>query len=134
MVLGTKAYYANLKFLKSKLVTKYSKLKLYRSVIRPIVTYASETWVLKESSIQKLLVFERKILQKIFGPTRENQLWRIKTNNELDKPINHQNIINQIKALRLSSFGHVQRMPDSRTVKKIFNWIPLTPVINLRVL
>jgi len=48
IVLGTKAYYANLKFFKSKLVTKYSKLKLYRSVIRPIVTYASETWVLKK--------------------------------------------------------------------------------------
>jgi len=31
-----------------------------------------------------------------------------------------------IKALRLSWFGHVQRMPDSRTVKKIFNWTPLT--------
>jgi hypothetical protein len=105
---------------------KESKLKLYRSVIRPIVTYASEIWVLKESSIQKLLVFERKILRRIFGPTRENQLWRIKTNDELDKLIKHQNIINHIKALRLSSFGHVQRMPDSGTVKKIFNWTPLT--------
>jgi len=39
-------------------------LKLYRKVIRPIVTYASETWVLKESIIQKLLVFERKILKR----------------------------------------------------------------------
>jgi len=47
IVLGTKAYYANLNFFKSKFVTKYSKLKVYRSVIRPIVTYASETWVLK---------------------------------------------------------------------------------------
>jgi hypothetical protein len=62
----------NLRFFKSKLVTKDSKLKLYRSVIRPIVTYASETWILKESSIQKLLIFERKILREIFGPTREN--------------------------------------------------------------
>jgi len=34
-------------FFKSRLVTKYSKTKLYRTVIRPIVTYASETWVLK---------------------------------------------------------------------------------------
>jgi len=126
IVLGTKAYYANLKFFKSNLVTKYSKLKLYRSVIRPILTYASETWVLKESSIQKLLIFERKILRNVFGPTRENQLWRIKTNDELDKLIKHQNIINHIKALRLSWFGHVQRMSDSRTVKKIFNWTPLT--------
>jgi len=89
IVLGTKACYANLKFFKNKLVTKYSKLKLYRSVIRPIVTYASETWVLKESSIRKLLIFERKIMRKKFGPTRENQLWRIKTNDELDKLIKH---------------------------------------------
>jgi len=90
------------------------------------VIYTSEMWVLKESSIQKLLIFERKILRKISGPTRENQLWRIKTNDELDKLIKHQNIINHIKALRLSWFGHIQRMPDSRTVKKIFNWTPLT--------
>jgi hypothetical protein len=48
IVLGTKAYYANLKFFKGRLVTKQSKLKLYRTVIRPIVTCASETWVLKE--------------------------------------------------------------------------------------
>jgi len=78
IVLGTKAYYANLKFFKSRLVTKQSKLKLYRTVIRPIVTYASETWVLKEAIIQKLLVFERKILRRIFGPTKENQIWRMK--------------------------------------------------------
>ena len=31
-----------------------------------------------------------------------------------------------IKAQRLSCFGHVQRMPDTRTVKKIFKWKPLT--------
>jgi len=57
IALGTKAYYANLKIFKSRLVTKQSKLKLYRTVIRPVVTYASETWVLKETIIQKLLVF-----------------------------------------------------------------------------
>jgi hypothetical protein len=38
------------------------------------VTYASETWVLKESIIQKLLVFERRILGIIFGPTKETQI------------------------------------------------------------
>jgi hypothetical protein len=69
--LGTKAYYANLIFFKSRLVTKQSKLKLYITVIRPIVTYASETWVLKETIIQKLLVFERRILKRIFGPTKK---------------------------------------------------------------
>ena len=89
IALCIKAYHANLKFFKSRLVTKYSKLKLYRTLIRPIVTYASEIWVLKDTIIQKLLVFERKILRRIFGPTKENQIQRIKTNEELDKPIKH---------------------------------------------
>jgi len=83
------------------------------------------TWVLKETVIQKLLVFERRILRRIFGPTKENQIWRVKTNEELDKLIKHKNTINYIKPQRLSWFGHVQRMPDTRTVKKIFNWKPL---------
>jgi hypothetical protein len=38
------------------------------------VTYASEIWVLKETIIQKLLVFERRILRRIFGPTKETQI------------------------------------------------------------
>jgi hypothetical protein len=64
-----------------KLLSKRSKLKLYWSVIIPVVTYACETWVLKENVIQKLMIFERKVLRKIFGPTKEqNGLWRIKTN------------------------------------------------------
>ena len=84
------------------MVTKQSKLKLYRTVIRPIVTYASETWVLKETVIQKLLIFERKILRRIFGSTKENQIWRVETNEELDKLIKYKNIINYIEAQRLS--------------------------------
>jgi len=108
------------------MVTKQSKLKLYRTVIRPTVTSASETWVLKETITQKLLVFERKILRRIFGPTKENQIWRVKTIEELDKLIKHKNIIIYVKTQRLSWFGHVQRMPHTRTVNKIFNWKPLT--------
>ena len=86
---------------KSRLVTKYSKLKLYRTVIRPIVTYASETGLLKETIIQKL---ERKLLRRIFGPTKENQIWIIKTNEELDELIEYKNIVNYIKAQRLTVF------------------------------
>jgi hypothetical protein len=84
------------------------------------VNYASETWVLKETIIQNVLVFERKILRRIFWPTKKT--WRVKTNEELDKLIKHKNIIDYIKAQRLSWFVHVQKMPDTRTVKKIFNW------------
>ena len=115
---GNKAFYANTTLFKSNLVFRKSKLKLYWSVISPIVVYGCETWVLKESFIQKLSVFERIILREIFGPTKEvNSIWRIKTNKELDELIEHHNIINYVKAQRLSWFEHINRMPETSIVK-----------------
>ena len=46
--------------------------------------------------------------------------------DNIKQDICQMNIINHIKAQRLSWFGHIQRMPDTRTVKKTFNWKPLT--------
>jgi len=63
--------------------SKTAKLKLYFSVIRPVVTYACETWILKGTIIKRLVVFERKILRKIFGPTYENGSWRITTKSRI---------------------------------------------------
>jgi len=53
------------------------------------MTYASETWVLKETIIQKLLVVESKILGRIIGPIKENQIWGIKTKEKIDKWLKH---------------------------------------------
>jgi hypothetical protein len=83
---------------KSRFFSKKSKLKLYWSIIRPIVTYACEVWVLKETVKNKLMAFERKVLRKTFGPTKERDgTWRIKTNDESDELVRHKNIINHTK-------------------------------------
>jgi hypothetical protein len=110
----------------SKLISKKAKLKLYFSVIRPAVTYACETWILKETITNRLMVFERKILRKIFGPTYENGSWRIKTNQELDKIIKHKNITNFARAQRLGWYGHIERMEETRMVKAIHSWKPIS--------
>jgi hypothetical protein len=65
-------------------------------------------------------VFERKILRKIFGPTKEdNCIWIIKTNMELDELIKHRNTINYVTSQILSLCGHTTRMPETSGVKKI---------------
>ena len=109
-----------------KIIAKRAKLKLYHTIIRPIVTYACETWILKDTIINKLLVFERKILRKIFGPINEKGIWRIKNYQELDEIIKHKNIINFIWAQRLSWLGHVVRMQGTRMVKAIYSWYPIS--------
>jgi hypothetical protein len=72
-------------------------------------------------------VFERRILRKIFGPTKENNgIWRIKTNMELDELIKHRNIIHDVKSQTLSWFGDTNRMSETGIVKKIYKWKPFT--------
>ena len=71
------------------------------------------------------MAFERKILRRIFGPTKERDgTWRIKTNDELNKLIGNKTIINYIKSQRLGWLGHVHRMPDERMVKRYMNGNP----------
>ena len=120
-----KAYHANLHLFKSKLLTKKPKLRMYQTLVRPVVTFACETWVLKENIKSKLKVFERKVLRRICGSTKETDgTWRIKSNEELNRLTGNKSIINYIKAQRLAWFGHVHRMPDDSVVKRVYEWSP----------
>jgi hypothetical protein len=81
--------------------------------------YASRIWVLKESMKRKLLLTERMILGRRFGPTTDSDgTLRIKTNDELNNPIRNKNISNHNMTQRLSWFGHVHRRTNDRMVKK----------------
>ena len=72
-------------------------------------------------------MFKRKIPRKTFIPTKEGDgKCRIKTNKELDELIKQRNMINYDEAQILSWFGHVNRMPDTIIVKKIYKWKPQT--------
>jgi hypothetical protein len=53
-------FFANKKIFRGKVISKKAKLKLHFSVIRPVVTYGCETWILKETITNRLMVFERK--------------------------------------------------------------------------
>jgi hypothetical protein len=73
----------------------------------------------RKNKKNKLMVFTRNVLRRIFGPTKERDgTWRIKTNDELDEFIRHKNIINHIKAQRISWFSHLHRMSEERMVRK----------------
>jgi hypothetical protein len=72
-----------------------------------------------------LLVFERRVLRKIYGPTLGNDgTWRIKTNEELEILIKKNNIVRFIKSQRLRWAAHVIRMDTTGIVKKVTEWEP----------
>ena len=76
-MMRNKAYYANRQLVNSSLISRSSKLQIYSKSVRTVVTYGSQSWTLTVEEERALGVFERKILWKIYGTVKENELWRI---------------------------------------------------------
>jgi hypothetical protein len=64
--------------------TSCINLQIYRTLVRPVVTYGSESWTLTVEEERALVVFERKILRKIYGPVKEKNNY-----GEFDKTMNY---------------------------------------------
>jgi hypothetical protein len=73
---ANRAYYALLPILKSQSVLRTERVKIYKTLIRPVVTYGAESWTLNKDIAKGLAVFERKILRRIFGAIKVNENWR----------------------------------------------------------
>jgi hypothetical protein len=78
------------KHLQSNL-SRQTKFTIHKTLIRPVLLYGSETWVLTKREEYQLLVFERKVLWMICGPKIENGVYRRRYNHELDKEFNSPN-------------------------------------------
>jgi len=60
MAKGNKLYYAKAKLIKSKFLKKNTKMEIYKTMIRPVVTYSSETWTITANDENNLRIFESK--------------------------------------------------------------------------
>jgi hypothetical protein len=70
--------------LSSRLLSKNTKIRVYRNIILPVVLYGCETWSLTLGEEQSLMVFENRVLRGIFGPKRDEATggWRRLYNDE----------------------------------------------------
>ncbi len=106
--------------LRSNLLTRNTKFCIYKTLIRPVLLYGSETWPTTKSDEQLLLSFERKVLRIICGATHEGDRWRRKYNFELEREYGEPNIVANVKVNRLRWAGHLARMDQSRAPATLF--------------
>jgi hypothetical protein len=97
------------------------KVKIYKTIILPVVLYGCETWSLTLREEHRLRVFENRVLRRIFGPKRDAVMgeWRKLHNEELHNLYSSPDIIMQIKSRPLTWAGHVARMGEERKVYKV---------------
>jgi hypothetical protein len=88
--------------------------------LQPAVTYGAETWTKIKKEEQALLIFERQMFRRIYGPKCEDGEWKSRTNRELEELTKGENIVKWIKGQRISWVGHLERMEEDRMHKKIF--------------
>jgi len=97
------------------LLSKNLKIKIYRTIIFPVLLYGCETWSLLREE-KKLRVFENMVLRRIFGPRRDEVTgeWRRLHNEEVNDLYSSHNIVLVIKSRRMRGAGHVARMGEER--------------------
>jgi len=108
-------------FLSSRLLSKNLKIKIYRTIIFPVVLYGCETLSLTLREERKLRVFENMVLRRIFEPRRDEVTgdWRRLHNEELNDLYSSLNIVQVIKWRRMRWAGHVARMGEERGVYRV---------------
>jgi hypothetical protein len=68
---GNACYHSVQSLLSSRLLSRNVKVKIYKTIILPVVLYGCETWSLILSEEHRLRVFECRVLRRIFGPKRD---------------------------------------------------------------
>lgn len=114
---ANKVYYAMSKgFINKKEIRKQTKMKVFRAIYRPILTYGCESWVLTQPDRNRIQASEMKYLRRVKGITRRDRIRNVQVREELKS----QPVAEFIEQRQLGWWGHLHRMSDNRPVKRIW--------------
>jgi hypothetical protein len=101
------------------LLSRNVKVKIYKTIILPVVLYGCEAWSLTLREEHRLRVSENRVLTRIFGPKRDEVTgkWRKFHNEELHNLYSSPDTIRQVKSRRMRWAGHVARMGGEKSVQ-----------------
>jgi hypothetical protein len=104
---GNAWYHSVQSLLSSRLLSKNLKIRIYKTIILPVVLYECETWSMTLREEHRPRVFENRVLRRIFGPKRDEVTgeWRKLHNKELLDLYSSPNIIRILKSRRMRWAG-----------------------------
>jgi hypothetical protein len=109
---GNACFLAVQNLLSSHLLSRNVKIRIYKTIILPVILYGCETRSLTLREEHRLRVVENRVLRRIFGPKTDEVTrgWRKLHNEKLHGLYSSPSIIRVIKARRMRWVGHVARM------------------------
>ena len=119
ITLDNRSYFGLVNTLKAKNISRKCKVVMYKTLIKPVLMYGAETWVLSKADELHLGVFERIILRTIYGPICEGATWSSRYNEELYRLYEETDLVTTIRITRLRLAGNILRVQDNLPCKKI---------------
>jgi hypothetical protein len=118
---GNARYHSVHSLLSSRLLSNNLKMRIYKTIILPLILYGCETWSQKLREEHRLRVFENKVLRRIFGPKMDEVTggWKKLHNEELRDLHSLQNIIRIIMSRKMRWAGHVAQMGEKRNAYRL---------------
>ncbi|XP_023310553.1 uncharacterized protein LOC111691870 [Anoplophora glabripennis] len=112
-----KVYHSiNKSFINKREISTKTKMNVYQAVYKPILTYGCETWILTRQHKSKIQATEMKYLRRVRGVTKMDRM----RSEQIRKDLGVQSVLEFIEQRQLSWWGHLQRMNNSRQVKRIW--------------
>jgi hypothetical protein len=118
IALANRSYFGLVNILKAKNINKKYKVIICKTLIKPVLLYGAETWVLSKADELRLGVFVRKILRRIYGPICEGATWRSRYNEELYHLYDETDLVTTVRITGLRWTGHIVRMQYNLPCKK----------------
>ena len=106
--------------MREKLIPMQVKITIYKTILRPVLTYGSETWTLTERLKSKIQAAEMRVLRIIKGVTRCDKI----RNEEIRRELEIEPILEYVERSQLRWFGHVMRMNEQQYPVKYYQWQP----------
>jgi hypothetical protein len=78
-------------------MSQEAEFNIYKTIVRPVVTYGCETWTHTKKEESHINIWKRKVLWKIFGPVNDRGNWRKRSNKELSDFYQDTNLVTVIK-------------------------------------
>jgi hypothetical protein len=110
----------NNQIFRPSLVQKHTRIKVCKTLARPIVTYGSEAWTICESDRTRITTNEMKFLRRIAGYTKLDK----KINTKILRELKINSVLEQIDHYRNNWKQHVQRMDQSCIPRQMMTYRP----------
>lgn len=96
------------------------KVLIYSTILRPLLTYGSETWTMTTTTSSRIEAAEMRVLRLIKGVTRMDRMKSAAIREELNVEL----ILKFVERQRLRWYGHLRRMEGNRFPARFYHWQP----------